>query len=75
MKMTIPVGPEYFIARGITLTGTSLGNLKDAEEALAYLEQGKLKPVVVEKRIEDIGDCLDALEEGEGMGRFVVNFE
>jgi propanol-preferring alcohol dehydrogenase len=71
--MTIPVGPEYFVGKGVRLIGTTLGTLKDAEEALDYVLQGKVKTIVVLKKLEDVGPCLDALEHGEGIGRFVVS--
>ena len=71
--MTIPVGPEYFVGKGVRLIGTTLGTLTDAAEALDYVLKGKVKTIVVEKKLDDIGACLDALEKGEGIGRFVVN--
>lgn len=73
VKMTLPVGPEYFVGKGIRIIGTSLGTIKDSEEALDYLLKGKVRTIVKEKKLGDIGTCLDALEHGEGIGRFVVN--
>ena len=71
--MTFPIGPEYFIGKGIRLIGTSLGTMKDTEEALACLIDGKVKTIVVPKKLGDIGKCLDLLEHGESAGRFVVD--
>ena len=55
--------------------GTSLGTIQDAEEALSYLVAGKVKTIVVPKQLEDVGQCLDAIERGESVGRFVINLD
>ncbi|OJZ86993.1 hypothetical protein ASPFODRAFT_207375 [Aspergillus luchuensis CBS 106.47] len=73
-KMHFPIGPEYFVARGVRLTGSSTGTMEDTREALQYVRDGRVKPMIVEVRLEDIGACLQALEKGEGDGRFVVKF-
>jgi len=73
VRMTMPVGPESFIGKRVRLCGTTLGTLRDAEEALDHVLQGKVRPIVNEKKLGDIGACLDALEHGEGIGRFVIN--
>lgn len=70
--MSFPIGPEYFVARGVRLTGTSTGTMGDTKEALEYVRSGKVKPVVIEKKLEDISDCINSLERGEAVGRFVV---
>ncbi|GLA87617.1 hypothetical protein AtubIFM56815_002043 [Aspergillus tubingensis] len=73
-KMHFPVGPEYFVARGVRLTGSSTGTMEDTREALQYVRDGRVKPMIVEVRLEDIGSCLQVLERGEADGRFVVKF-
>jgi propanol-preferring alcohol dehydrogenase len=73
-KMTFPIGPEYFIARGIRLTGTNTGTTEDTREALELVRTGKVKPITIEKKLEDISTCLKDLEEGTSVGRFVVTF-
>lgn len=73
-KTTFPIGPEYFVGRGVRLIGTSLGTIQDAEEAMGYAVQRRVKTKVIPKKLEDVGFCLDALEHGENMGRFVVVF-
>lgn len=72
--MHFPVGPEYFVARGVRLTGSSTGTMEDTREALQYVRDGRVKPMIVEVRLGDIGACLQALERGEADGRFVVKF-
>lgn len=72
--MHFPVGPEYFVARGVRLTGSSTGTMEDTREALQYVRDGRVKPMIVEVRLEDIGSCLQVLERGEADGRFVVKF-
>jgi alcohol dehydrogenase, propanol-preferring len=73
--MTFPVGPEYFIARGVRFMGTSTGTLEDTKEALEYVRKGEVQAIVVEKKLADIPDCLAALEKGDAVGRFVVKME
>lgn len=70
--MTFPIGPEYFVGKGVRLTGTSTGTLRDTEEALKLVQEGKVRPIIVEKKLEDIQECLDLLEKGDGVGKFVV---
>ncbi|RAK95847.1 zinc-dependent alcohol dehydrogenase [Aspergillus ibericus CBS 121593] len=74
-KMNFPVGPEYFVARGIRLTGSSTGTMKHTQEALEYVRDGRVKPRIVETRLEEIEACLQALEKGEVEGRFVATFD
>lgn len=73
-KMTFPIGPEYFVAKGVRLTGTSTGTLEDTKEALELLRAGKVKPIIIEKNIEDIPWCLEQLEKGDAVGKYVVTF-
>ncbi|EMR64126.1 putative alcohol dehydrogenase protein [Eutypa lata UCREL1] len=71
-KMSFPIGPEYFVARGVRLTGTSTGTIEDTKEALEYVKTGQVKPITIEKRLEDIAECLSILEKGDAVGRYVV---
>ncbi|KAL7625200.1 hypothetical protein AAE478_004415 [Parahypoxylon ruwenzoriense] len=71
-KMTFPIGPEYFVARGVRLTGTSTGTLEDTREALEYVKKGQVNPITIEKSLEDIAGCLEILEKGDAVGRYVV---
>ncbi|KAL1969454.1 hypothetical protein VTN77DRAFT_8892 [Rasamsonia byssochlamydoides] len=68
-KMTFPIGPEYFVAKGVRLSGTSTGTIADTQEALDYLRRGQVKPIVVEKKLDDIQACLEQLEKGDAVGR------
>lgn len=72
--MNFPMGPEYFVAKNVRLTGTSTGTMKDTQEALEYLRRGQVKPIIVHKKLEDIPACLDQLEKGDAVGRFVITF-
>ncbi|PYI01406.1 hypothetical protein BO78DRAFT_423569 [Aspergillus sclerotiicarbonarius CBS 121057] len=74
-KMNFPVGPEHFVARGIRLTGSSAGTMEDTREALEYVRDGRVKPMIVETQLEGIEACLQALEKGEVEGRFVATLE
>ena len=70
--MTFPVGPEYFVAKAVRLTGTSTGTVQDTKEALEYVRKGQVKPITIEKKLEDIPACIDSLEKGDAVGRYVV---
>lgn len=48
--------------------------MRDTEEALEYVRQGKVKPIIEEKKLEDVQRCLETLEKGDAVGRFVVRF-
>ena len=72
--MNFPIGPEYFVGKAVRLTGTSTGTLTDAQEALDYVRRGQVKPIIVEKNLADIHTCLEQLEKGDAMGRFVIVF-
>ncbi|OJJ47852.1 hypothetical protein ASPZODRAFT_131445 [Penicilliopsis zonata CBS 506.65] len=73
-KMHFPLGPEYFVAKGVRLTGGSTGTIQDTKEALEYVRDGRVKPIIVEKTLEQIQSCLESLEKGDVMGRFVAVF-
>lgn len=73
-KMHFPVGPEYFVGRGVRLTGITTGTMAETEEALEFLRKGQVKPIIIQKKLEDIPACLEELEKGDAVGRFVVVF-
>lgn len=50
--MTFPISPEYFVAKGVRLTGTSTGTIADTKEALEFLRAGKVKSITIETIIE-----------------------
>ena len=72
--MQFPVGPEYFVAKGVRLMGSSTGTMIDTQEALEFVRNGKVKPITVKKNLEDIQDCLRALEGGDVVGCFIATF-
>ena len=47
---------------------------KAYEQALIYVRDGRVKPMIVETRLEGIDTCLQALEKGEVEGQFVAAF-
>ncbi|EHA21652.1 alcohol dehydrogenase [Aspergillus niger ATCC 1015] len=74
MGIIVCIGIKYFVARGVRLTGSSTGTMEDTCQALQYVRDGRVKPIIVEARLEEIEACLQALEKGEADGRFVVSF-
>ena len=68
----IPVLPEDFIVRRITIVGTSTGTLEDTNEALKFLARGQVKPRIVENGLEDFDKVLEEIEIATVEGRVVI---
>lgn len=68
----LPLGPEDFVARGIKVMGTSTGDRQDTAEALSFVAKGQVKPQLIERRLEDIGEILNEIENGTVQGKCVV---
>ncbi|KAJ5722733.1 hypothetical protein N7488_000768 [Penicillium malachiteum] len=71
--MQFPIGPEYFVAKGVRLLGSSTGTMNDTEEALEFVRDGRVKPITVKKKLADIQECLTAIEAGEIVGRYIIS--
>nr|CFW93884.1 alcohol dehydrogenase 3 [Blastobotrys adeninivorans] len=68
----LPIGPEYFVGKGIRILGTSTGSLKDTQESLQFVANGSVKPHIVEDELTSLQRVLDRLEKGEQLGRVVL---
>lgn len=69
---TLPVGCTELSARGLTITGASVGTEAEMEELLKMTAEGKVVPKVEVCGFEDAGDVLWKLVRGEVVGRIVV---
>lgn len=61
------------LGRGIMIRGSSVGNRKDLQEALAFFAAGKIKPSVEEKPLDAVNEVIDGLRKGTIQGRIVLN--
>ena len=69
MGMPIPMFP----LRALTLTGSFVGSLPEAEEMMALVRAGKVDPIPVETRpLSDANRTLDDLRNGRITGRVVL---
>lgn len=75
IQTQLPVGPEYFVGKGIRILGTSTGSLEDTKESLKYVANGSVKAHVVEKNLDSLQSVLDKLEKGDQLGRVVLSFK
>ncbi|KAJ9137852.1 alcohol dehydrogenase [Pleurostoma richardsiae] len=71
----IPVLPEDFIARGITIKGTSTGTLEDTNEALGFLARGEVKPRITVRSLGEVDSALREIEEAKVEGRIVLQLD
>lgn len=71
----LPVGPEYFVGKGIRILGTSTGSIEDTKESLAYAANGSVKAHVLEQNLDSLQSVLDNLEKGDQLGRVVLSFK
>jgi propanol-preferring alcohol dehydrogenase len=60
------------LGRGIMIRGSSVGNRKDLQEALAFFAAGKIKPSVEEKPLDAVNEVIDGLRKGTIQGRIVL---
>lgn len=57
----------------LTVRGSIVGGRRDLEEALAFAADGKVRPHVTTRRLEDINDVLADLGAGRVSGRVVLD--
>ncbi|KAJ5736432.1 uncharacterized protein N7483_001557 [Penicillium malachiteum] len=69
----IGIRPEYFVARGVRLLGSSTGTMSETKEALELVRDGRAKPITVKKKLVDIQECLTAIEAGDIVGRYIIS--
>ncbi|KAI1324052.1 alcohol dehydrogenase [Xylariaceae sp. FL0255] len=70
--MQLPVGPQDFVARGIKIVGTSTGDRQDTIEALDFVTKGHVKPQLVTRKLEEIEEILQEIENGKVQGKSVI---
>jgi D-arabinose 1-dehydrogenase-like Zn-dependent alcohol dehydrogenase len=69
MNMPLPLFP----LRALTITGSFVGSLAEAEEMMRLVRDGKVDPIPLEKRpLPQAGKTLDDLRAGRITGRVVL---
>jgi D-arabinose 1-dehydrogenase-like Zn-dependent alcohol dehydrogenase len=69
MAMPLPMFP----LRALTISGSFVGSLAEAEEMMGLVRAGKIDPIPVETRpLSEAGHTLDDLRHGRVTGRVVL---
>jgi alcohol dehydrogenase, propanol-preferring len=71
----ITVEPGYLAFFGITLKGSLVGNQEDVIEALELAKGGKIEVPATLKKLEDLQNVYDDMEEGKIVGRVILTFD
>lgn len=70
MDLDIP----RLVLDGIQVVGSLVGTRQDLKEAFQFAAEGKVVPKVTLRRIEEINDIMDEMEQGRFTGRMVIDF-
>lgn len=70
MDLNIP----RLVLDGIEVVGSLVGTRQDLHEAFEFAAQGKVVPKVALRRIEEINEIFDEMEQGKITGRMVIDF-
>ncbi|MFJ7666625.1 alcohol dehydrogenase AdhP [Lysinibacillus sp. NPDC097195] len=70
MDLNIP----RLVLDGIQVIGTLVGTRQDLQEAFQFAAEGKVVPKVALRKIEEINDIMEEMEQGKITGRMVIDF-
>jgi len=70
MDLNIP----RLVLDGIQVIGTLVGTRQDLQEAFQFAAEGKVVPKVSLRKIEEINDIMEEMEQGKITGRMVIDF-
>lgn len=71
MDLSIP----HLVLDGIRVVGSLVGTRQDLVEAFQFGAEGKVKPKVQMRPMEDINDIFQEMEEGKIRGRMVIDLK
>lgn len=71
MKLSIP----KTVFDGIEVAGSLVGTRLDLTEAFQFGAEGKVKPIVATRKLEEINDIIDEMKAGKIEGRMVIDFQ
>ncbi|MFJ5766381.1 alcohol dehydrogenase AdhP [Lysinibacillus sp. NPDC093210] len=70
MDLNIP----RLVLDGIQVIGTLVGTRQDLQEAFQFAAEGKVVPKVTLRKIEEINEIMEEMEQGKITGRMVIDF-
>lgn len=70
MDLDIP----RLVLHGIQVIGTLVGTRQDLQEAFQFAAEGKVVPKVTLRKIEEINEIMEEMEQGKITGRMVIDF-
>ncbi len=70
--MTLSVPTTVF--DGVKVAGSLVGTREDLKEAFQFGAEGKVKPIVATRKLEEINDIIDEMKAGKIEGRMVIDF-
>ncbi|GBG96449.1 alcohol dehydrogenase AdhP [Lactococcus termiticola] len=71
-KMEVSIPRTVF--DGIEIIGSLVGTRQDLAEAFQFGADGKVKPIVATRKLDDINDIIDEMKAGKIEGRMVIDF-
>ncbi|WP_016838206.1 alcohol dehydrogenase AdhP [Ureibacillus thermosphaericus] len=70
MDLDIP----RLVLDGIQVVGSLVGTRQDLKEAFQFAAEGKVVPRVTLRKLEEINDIMEEMEQGKFTGRMVIDF-
>lgn len=70
MELSIP----RTVFDGIEVIGSLVGTRQDLAEAFQFGAEGKVKPIVATRRLDEVNDIIDEMKAGKIEGRMVIDF-
>jgi len=70
MELDIP----RLVLDGIEVVGSLVGTRQDLKEAFQFAAEGKVVPKVTLRKLEEINDIMEEMEQGKFTGRMVIDF-
>ncbi|MCP9332128.1 alcohol dehydrogenase AdhP [Lentilactobacillus hilgardii] len=59
---------------GIQVAGSLVGTRQDLAETFQFGSEGKVKPIVKTRRLDEVNDIIDEMKQNKIVGRMVVDF-
>lgn len=70
MNLDIP----RLVLDGIQVVGSLVSTRQDLKEAFQFTAEGKVVPRVTFRKLEEINDIMEDMEQGKLTGRMVIDF-
>lgn len=72
---SIDLNIPHLVTNAIQIIGTVVGTRQDLAEAFQFAAEGKVVPKVTERKIDEINDIFNEMEQGKTTGRMVIKFK